>query len=239
MCFQCLGFCRTHLEIAIFLIIYCQCLRKIRFFSFWGGGGGSGNNDHGFPFFGDVELVEPSLRAFWKHWRWTYWTVPKSILETLDSRQGWKLQKNSGGKYWKYLPVHHYFFLSTTVPDIWTSGIRKVSDSPLEKGLKYLLVHHYFYLSWTDEESVIFPNSIHASHVYLCWILVSFLSIFSFDLAFFCEYLCVLDWAWHFQVQSLQNELLITTDKFTLAFDLDMCKSKTVLEVLPWLCLFE
>ncbi len=25
------------------------------------GGGGSGNNDHGFPFFGDVELVEPSL----------------------------------------------------------------------------------------------------------------------------------------------------------------------------------
>ncbi len=26
-----------------------------------GGRGGSGNNDHGFPFFGDVELVDPSL----------------------------------------------------------------------------------------------------------------------------------------------------------------------------------
>ncbi len=42
-------------------IIYCQRLRRIRFFSFWRGAGGSGNNDHGFPFCGDVELVEPSL----------------------------------------------------------------------------------------------------------------------------------------------------------------------------------
>ena len=33
------------------------------FFLLEGAGGGSGNNDPGFPFFRDVELVEPSLSS--------------------------------------------------------------------------------------------------------------------------------------------------------------------------------
>ena len=36
---------------------------KMKVFFSFKGGGGSGNNDHGFPFFRDVELVEPSLKV--------------------------------------------------------------------------------------------------------------------------------------------------------------------------------
>ena len=41
--------------------VFESCLTFIGFFPFRGDGG-SRNNDHGFPFFGDVELVEKSLR---------------------------------------------------------------------------------------------------------------------------------------------------------------------------------
>ena len=48
-------------------------------------------------------------------------------ISTLSPNQGWKLLENSvfpSEKYRKYLPVLHYFCLSQTLPDMWTSENR-------------------------------------------------------------------------------------------------------------------